>query len=62
MTGYDQQKQAKPSSTPTLDGYRRLITCMPLEPDVDRYISRGKRIIYINTAARPGAKITKLIP
>lgn len=61
MDGRDQQKK-KRSSTPTLDGYRRLHTCMPLEPEVDRYISRGKRIIYINTAAKPDAKITKLIP
>ncbi|MBP3411381.1 MAG: hypothetical protein J6M10_10350 [Clostridia bacterium] len=57
------KKSAAPKSrTPILDGYRQMYTHTPQEPDVDRYISLREKIIYINTAARPDAKITKLIP
>lgn len=50
------------SRTPILDTYEVRTTHMPQEPDVDRYISQARKIIYVNTAARPGAKITRLIP
>ena len=39
-------------------------TAMPLpdQPDVRRIISRRRRTICINLAARPGAKIDQLLP
>lgn len=52
---------AATSRTPTLDTYKVCKTSMPLEPEVERYISRSEKTIYINTAAKPGAKITRLI-
>ena len=36
-------------------------TFMPEEPHVEKYISRAKQTIYINTAAVPGAKTVRLI-
>lgn len=57
-----QQRDGRTNRRPTLDSYRRTSTCMPLEPEVETYVSRSKRTIYINTAAKPGANITKLIP
>ena len=46
----------------TLDQFKKKKTFQPDEPDVDKYIYWGKRTIYFNMAARPGAKITKLFP
>ena len=52
----------QPSCTPTLDTYRKVCKSMPDRPEVRRIISRSKRLICINTAARPGAKIDQLMP
>lgn len=49
------------SRTPILDTYRTATTFMPEEPEVEKYISREKKTIFINTAARPDAKIVRLI-
>lgn len=62
MRNDKQQQESRTNRKPTLDSYRRTSTCMPLEPEVEMYVSRAKRTIYINTAAKPGANITKLIP
>lgn len=62
MRNDKQQRDSRTNRRPTPDGYRRTHTCMPLEPEVEMYVSRSKRTIYINTAAKPGANITKLIP
>ena len=32
----------------------------PDKPDIERWIDREEMIIYINTAAKPGAKIVQL--
>lgn len=50
------------SRTPTLDTYRTVFKSIPEQPDVRRIISRKKQLICINIAARPGAKIDKLLP
>lgn len=50
------------SRTPTLDTYRKVCKPIPERPDIRRIISRSKKLICINTAARPGAKIDKLLP
>ncbi len=55
-------KGAPPTSrTPILDTYKTATTFMPEEPEVEKYISREKKTIFINTAARPDAKIVRLI-
>ena len=56
------QAQPKESRTPTLDSYRRIPMAMPEYPEVRRFIWRSQKTIYINTAARHGAKIDKLLP
>ena len=56
------QAQPKESRTPTLDNYRTVFKSIPESPEVRRFIWRGKKMIYINIAARPGAKIDKLLP
>lgn len=48
------------SRTPILDGYRTIYRFMPDRPEVARIISRGRKTICINLAARPGAKIDML--
>ena len=53
---------AQTSRTPILDSYKVMTTFMPGERDVEKYISRSKKTIYYNTAAKPDAKIVKLIP
>ena len=54
--------QQQESHTPTLDSYRKVCKSIPEMPDVRRIISRKKRLICINIAAWPGAKIDKLLP
>lgn len=54
--------QPQESRTPILDTYRTVFKSIPDQPDVRRIISRGKKLICINLAARPGAKIDKLMP
>ena len=56
------QAQPQESRTPILDSYRTMFKSIPEMPDVRRIISRKKRLICINIAARPGAKIDKLLP
>ena len=56
------QAQPKESRTPILDSYRRIPMAMPEFPEVRRFIWRSQKTIYINTAARHGAKIDKLLP
>ena len=55
------QAQPKESRTPTLDSYRRVHMSMPEYPEIRRFIWRIQKTIYINTAARPGAKIDQLL-
>ena len=54
--------QQQESRTPTLDSDRKVCKSIPEMPDVRRIISRKKRLICINIAAWPGAKIDKLLP
>lgn len=56
------QAQPNESRTPTLDSYRTVFKSIPEQPDVRRIVSRSKKLICINTAARPGAKIDQLLP
>ena len=56
------QAQPQDSRTPTLDSYRTVFKSIPESPEVRRFIWRSKKMIYINIAARPGAKIDKLLP
>ena len=56
------QAQSKESRTPTLDSYRTIYRRLPDQPEVRRIISRRRRTICINLAARPGAKIDQLMP
>lgn len=53
--------QKKPQATRTLDSYRKVPMSMPEYPDIRRFIWRSQKTIYINTAARPGAKIEQLL-
>ena len=48
------------SKTPILDTYRKIEISRPNTPQIDRWIDREFKVIYINTAAAPGAKITWL--
>jgi len=48
--------------TPMLDSYSITHIFCPEQPDIERWIDRERRIIYVNTGARPGAKIVRLIP
>lgn len=54
--------QPQESRTPILDTYRTVFKSIADQPDVRRIISLGKKLICINLAARPGAKIDKLMP
>ena len=54
--------QQQESRTPTLDSYRTVFKSIPESPEVRRIISRKKQLICVNIAARPGAKIDKLLP
>ena len=56
------QAQPNESRTPTLDSYRTVFKSIPESPEVRRIISRKKQLICVNIAARPGAKIEKLLP
>ena len=53
--------QKKPQATRTLDSYRKVPMSMPEYPEIRRFIWRSQKTIYINTAARPGAKIEQLL-
>ena len=53
--------QNKPQATRTLDSYRKVPMSMPEYPDIRRFIWRSQKTIYINTAARPSAKIEQLL-
>lgn len=50
------------AGTPMLDSYSITHIFCPEQPDIERWIDRERRIIYVNTGARPGAKIVRLIP
>ena len=54
--------QPQESRTPTLDTYRTVFKSIPEQPNVRQIISREKQLICVNIAARPGAKIDKLLP
>ena len=56
------QAQPNESRTPILDSYRTMFKSIPEQPEVRRIISRKKQLICVNIAARPGAKIEKLLP
>lgn len=53
--------QNKPQARRMLDSYRRVLMSMPEYPEIRRFIWRSQKTIYINTAARPGAKIDQLL-
>ena len=55
------KKRAAESRTPMLDSYKVLYAFVPEEREVEKYICRDNKTIYINTAAKPGAKIVRLI-
>lgn len=56
------QDRRQESRTPTLDSYRTIYRYIPEQPEVRRIISRRRRTICVNLAARPGAKIDQLLP
>lgn len=51
---------ARESRTPTLDTYITIYRHYPDMPEIARIIDRGRKIIFINLSARPGAKIDLL--
>lgn len=53
--------QPQESRTPTLDSYRTVFKSIPEQPEVRRFIWQSKKMICINLAARPGAKIDRLL-
>lgn len=55
------KNRAANSRTPILDAYSITHIYRPDEPDVERWIDRNEHIIYVNTAAKPGAKIVALV-
>lgn len=55
------KKSTARSHTPTLDTYKIVRTFMPEEREVEKYVCPNDKTIYINAAAKPGAKIVKLI-
>ena len=55
------KKDAAQSRTPILDSYSILHIHRPDRPDIERWIDRDEHIIYVNTGAKPGAKIVVLI-
>ena len=55
------KRDAACSRTPTLDTYKIVRTFMPEEREVEKYVCPNDKTIYINAAAKPGAKIVKLI-
>ena len=48
------------SKTPILDTYRKIEVFRPNTPQIARFIDREFKVIYVNTAADPGAKIVYL--
>lgn len=55
-----EEKRKRESRTPTLDSFKVIYRFMPDRPEVARIISRSRRTICVNLAARPGAKIDVL--
>lgn len=50
------------SKTPILNGYSVERLSVPEQPETLRYICPALKKIYINTAARPDAKIDRIVP
>lgn len=46
----------------TLSEYTTIYKHIPEQPEVLKFISRGRKQIVINLAAKKGAKIIKLLP
>ena len=57
----DEKKRAELMRARRLPDYKRMTTCVPEHPEIREYISPGRKVIYTNTAAGAGAKITQLI-
>lgn len=43
-----------------LDTYDRVYVHMPEHEDIEKFVYPDRKVIYINIAAKPGAKIIKL--
>ena len=50
----------KPGGKPQLSAYSILHVHRPDQPEIERWIDRETQTIYINTGAKPNAKIIKL--
>lgn len=50
------------SRTPILDSYMVMLVDAPEAPEVRWFVCPQLKKIYINTAARPGAKIDRIVP
>lgn len=44
-----------------LEEFERKHICLPFAPELSKIVHIQMRTIYVNTAARPGAKIIRLI-
>lgn len=49
-------------NTPILDSYMVMLVDAPEAPEVRWFVCPQLKKIYINTAARPGAKIDRIVP
>lgn len=55
------KKGAADNRTHILKSYSILHVYRPDCPDIERWIDRDNQTIYVNTGARPGAKIVRLV-
>lgn len=53
---------AERSRTPILDSYMVMLVDAPEAPEVRWFICPQLKKIYINTAAKPDAKIDRIVP
>lgn len=57
----NEKKRAELMRARRLPDYKRMNTHAPEHPEILEYISPDRKVIYTNTAAGAGAKISKLI-
>lgn len=55
------KRDAEKNNPLKLDKYNIVKVYMPNEPEVERYVWAWGKVIFINTGARPGANIRRLI-
>lgn len=55
------KRDAAGSRTNALDEYRIVKVYRPDDPEIERYVWPLGKVIFINTGAKPGAKIAMLI-